>query len=303
MGRLDEVDLTKTLTRKEESRLLKQAWTRLQLLRLSLGGHLENDMGPGLTVVFEGWDAAGKGGCIKRLVYPMDPRHVTVMQYAAPTDREKRHHFLWRFWPVLPGWGGMVCYDRSWYGRVLVERIEGFCSETEWRRAYREISEFERGLTEEGMILVKFWLHLSPEEQLARFIRRANDPLKSWKLTDEDWRNRDKRHEYEAAIEDMLTLTDHADAPWFVIPSESKRYARVQVCQTVIREIEKGMRRWGHELPPRYLELKAEHDPSSLIPDEVLETLDSDVLGDAHRAEAEGGGEAASQADAPTDSA
>ena len=137
--------------------------------------------------MFEGWDASGKGGALKRLVEKLDPRHVRVAQFAAPTDDEKRHHFLWRFWPVLPGWGGMTVFDRSWYGRVLVERVEGFATTEEWSRAYAEIVDFERSLWTEGTIMVKFWLHMSAEEQLRRFKERESNPLKNWKLTPDDW--------------------------------------------------------------------------------------------------------------------
>ena len=194
MGALDELDLSKKLSKKEEAERLEAAWTRLTQLRLTLGGLIGGgELGPPVCVAFEGWDASGKGGAIKRLVAPLDPRHVRVVQFAAPTHDEKRHHFLWRFWPSLPGWGGMAVFDRTWYGRVLVERVEGFASEDEWTRAYDEINDFERGLADEGMILVKFWLHISSEEQLKRFKKREKDPLKSWKLTDEDWRNREKR--------------------------------------------------------------------------------------------------------------
>ena len=146
-----------------------------------------------MCIVFEGWDAAGKGGAIKRLVEPLDPRHVHVAPFAAPTPDELRHHFLWRFWPPLPGWGGMTIFDRSWYGRVLVERVENLATEVQWRRAYEEITDFEHTLAEEGMIVIKLWMHMSHEEQLRRFVRRRDDPLKAWKLTDEDWRNREKR--------------------------------------------------------------------------------------------------------------
>ena len=201
-------------------------------------------------MVFEGWDASGKGGCIRRLVSPLDPRHVRVASFAAPTYDEKRHHFLWRFWPQLPGWGGMAVFDRSWYGRVLVERVEGFATENQWRRAYQEICEFERTLVDEGMILVKFWLHLSEQEQLNRFERRQHDPLKQWKLTGEDWRNRDKRAAYEAAVEEMLDRTDTPYAPWSLVEGESKRWARVKVVETVIRSIEEGLRSRGLEVPP-----------------------------------------------------
>ena len=250
MGRLDEVDLTLSLSRKEEERELRACGERLAQLRLTLGGLIgERRLGPPLIVVFEGWDAAGKGGAIKRLVAPLDPRHVRVAQFAAPTPEEKRHHFLRRFWPALSGWGGMSVFDRSWYGRVLVERVEGFATHEQWGRAYGEIEAFERSLADEGAIIVKLWLHVSPEEQLKRFEARAADPLKSWKLTEEDWRNRERRPAYEEAVEEMLERTDRPHARWRLVPAESKRYARVAVIRLVIEEIEAGMRRAGQEPP------------------------------------------------------
>jgi polyphosphate kinase 2 (PPK2 family) len=238
MGRLDEVDLTLALSRKDEAKRLAEQQERLLRLRLALGGQIGGKIGPPLCVVFEGWDASGKGGAIKRLVDHLDPRHVRVSQFAAPTYDEKRHHFLWRFWPVLPGWGGMAVFDRSWYGRVLVERVEGFATTEQWGRAYDEIVDFERTLAAEGMIMVKFWMHLSPEEQERRFERRKDDPLKSWKLTDEDWRNREKHQQYVDAVEDMLARTDHPAAPWHVVPAEDKRYARVHVVSRVADAVE-----------------------------------------------------------------
>lgn len=251
MGRLEEVDLGLSLDRQEEERELKAAGQRLAQLRLTLGGLIgERRLGPPLCVVFEGWDASGKGGAIKRLVAPLDPRHVRVSQFAAPTPDEKRHHFLARFWPALPGWGGMTVFDRSWYGRVLVERVERFASEEEWRRAYGEIEAFEQALADEGAIVVKLWLHISSEEQLKRFEARAKDPLKAWKLTEEDWRNRERRPQYEEAVEEMLERTDRPEARWRVVPAESKRYARVAVMRLVSEEIEAGMRRAGQEPPP-----------------------------------------------------
>jgi polyphosphate kinase 2 (PPK2 family) len=251
VGRLDEIDLGQSLSSKEEERELEAAWKRLAQLRLTLGGLIgERTLGPPLCVVFEGWDASGKGGAIKRLVAPLDPRHVRVAQFAAPSTDEKRHHFLKRFWPALPGWGGMTVYDRSWYGRVLVERIEGFASEDQRRRAYEEIGGFEKTLADEGMILVKFWLHISSDEQLRRFEARAADPLKAWKLTPEDWENRGRRPEYEPAVEEMLERTDRPHAPWHLVAAESKRHARVSVLRTVIAAIEDGMRRWGQAPPP-----------------------------------------------------
>jgi polyphosphate kinase 2 (PPK2 family) len=251
VGRLDELDLSLSLTRREEARALDRAWERLTQLRLTLGGQIgERKLGPPVCVVFEGWDASGKGGAIKRLVAQMDPRHVRVVQFAAPTVDEKRHHFLARFFQVLPGWGGMAVLDRSWYGRVLVERVEGFATRAQWLRAYDEINGFERTLAEEGMVLVKLWLQISDEEQLKRFERRKKDLLKAWKLTDEDWRNREKRGEYEEAVEDMLARTDQPYAPWTLIEADSKRYARVKVVETVIERIEAGMRQWDMEPPP-----------------------------------------------------
>jgi polyphosphate kinase 2 (PPK2 family) len=238
MSVLSQLDLSLKLSREEEAEQLKAAQLRMLELRLALGGLTTDAVGPPLCVLFEGWDASGKGGAIKRLVDGLDPRHVRVKQYAAPTPDEKRHQYLLRFGGALPGHGGMAVLDRSWYGRVLVERVEGFASEDEWRRAYREINDFERSLCDDGMILVKFFLHISDEEQLKRFKAREKDPLKSWKLADEDWRNRGRRAEYEAAIEDMVEQTSTAWAPWSLIPAESKRYARLAVLNTVIDAVE-----------------------------------------------------------------
>src|SRR6185503_533302 len=161
MGRLDDVDLSPSLSREEEEAGLKEEGRRLAQLRLTLGGLIgDRTLGPPLVVVFEGWDASGKGGAIKRLVAPLDPRHVRVAQFAAPSADEKRHHFLGRFWPALPGWGGMTVFDRSWYGRVMVERVEGFAGREEWGRAYEEINAFERSLADEGTTIVKLWLQI-----------------------------------------------------------------------------------------------------------------------------------------------
>jgi AMP-polyphosphate phosphotransferase len=252
MGVLDELDLTKKLSRDEEAAGLERGWRRLSQLRLTMAGLIgEQGIGPPVCVIFEGGDASGKGGAIRRLVGELDPRHVRVVQFAAPTFDEKRHHFLWRFWPSLPGWGGMAVFDRSWYGRVLVERVEGFATREQWLRAYEEINGFERSLADEGMILIKIWMHISSDEQLKRFKRREKDPLKSWKLTDEDWRNREKRPQYDEAVEDMVARTSvDPHAPWHLIAAESKRYARVAVLETVIEEMEAGMRRQGREPPP-----------------------------------------------------
>jgi polyphosphate kinase 2 (PPK2 family) len=250
MGRLDDLDLTLKLSRREEAARLAAAQLRLLNLRLVVGGLIgEKRLGPPVCVVFEGWDASGKGGAIKRLVSPMDPRHVRVAQFAAPTPDEKRHHFLRRFWPAMPGWGGMAVLDRSWYGRVLVERVEGFATTEQWTRAYSEIVEFERGLGAEGMVLVKFWLHLSSPEQLHRFESRQKDPLRQWKLTEEDWRNRKKRKQYTLAVEEMLERTDHPMGRWQLVEAEDKRFARVKVVETVCREIELGLAAHGLKVP------------------------------------------------------
>src|SRR4051812_3985491 len=190
MRRLDAVDLSLSLSKKEEKEHLKDCGKRLQKLRLTAAGLIgDGRLGRPVCVLFEGWDASGKGGAIKRLVAPLDSRHVRVATFAAPSHDEKRHHFLHRFVPALPGWGGLAILDRTWYGRVVVEGVEGFASEEQWQRAYDEINGFERMLADEGMTFVKLWLHISDEEQLKRFRKREADPLKRWKLTDEDRRN------------------------------------------------------------------------------------------------------------------
>jgi polyphosphate kinase 2 (PPK2 family) len=251
MGRLDELDLSLSLSRAEEQQRLDAAWPQLSMLRLALGAKWPGyGLGPPVLALFEGWDASGKGGAIRRLTMPLDNRHVRVASFAAPTDDEKRHHYLGRFWPQLPGWGGLAVFDRSWYGRVLVERVEGFATEAQWRRAYDELVELETTLAAEGMVLIKFFLHISDEEQLRRFEKRRDDPLKSWKLTPDDWDNRRKRAQYAEAIEEMLARTDHEAAPWTLVEAEDKHYARVKVVETVVERIEAGMRARGIE-PPR----------------------------------------------------
>jgi AMP-polyphosphate phosphotransferase len=252
MGRLDQLDLSLKLSRSEYAERLEAAQARLTALRLALGGKLtgyEGRLGPAVAVVLEGWDAAGKGSALKRLIEPLDPRHVRVASFAAPTETEKRHHFLWRFWLPLPGLGGMTIYDRSWYGRVLAERVEELATPEEWERAYATIVGFERSFCAEGGVLVKFWLHISDEEQLHRFERRESQPLKRWKMSEEDWRNREKRAPYTEAAEDMFAHTDHPDAPWQLVEAEQKRYARVKIIETLNAEIERGMRERGFPVP------------------------------------------------------
>jgi polyphosphate kinase 2 (PPK2 family) len=251
-GRLGDVDLTQRLSGEQAEARLVAAQRRLLTLRLQLAGLVGDGgrLGPPLLVLFEGWDASGKGGAIKRLVAPLDPRHVRVAQFAAPSADEKRHHFLARFQAALPGWGGMTVLDRSWYGRVLVERVRGLASEAEWRRAYDDVVAFERMLAGDGMVIVKLWLEISPDEQLRRFEKRQKDPLRRWKLTDEDWLNRGQWPQYEAAVEEMLTRTDQPAAPWTLIAAESKGFARVAVIETVVAAAEAGMRAHGIEPLP-----------------------------------------------------
>jgi polyphosphate kinase 2 (PPK2 family) len=249
MPSLRDVDLSLKLDPGDGARRLAAAQRRLLALRLVLGGLIGEDrqLGPPLCVLFEGWDASGKGGAIRRLTSPLDPRHVRVTEFAAPTESERRHHFLHRFAPALPGWGGMAVLDRTWYGRVLVERVEGFAGESEWRRAYPQIVDFERALATEGAVVVKFWLHVSEAEQRRRFHQREQDPLKRWKLTSEDWRNLARRSDYEAAVEEMFDRTDHPQAPWRLIAAESKHYARVAVIETVIDAVTEALRASGRE--------------------------------------------------------
>jgi AMP-polyphosphate phosphotransferase len=247
---LDHLDMTQRLDRAEYTSRLQAAQRRLLQLRLYLEGQVgAPTIGPGLLVVVEGPDAAGKGGAIKTFVGHLDPRHFNVYGFTAPTLAEKRHHFLWRFWRELPGLGEMTVFDRSWYGRVLVERVEGFASNDEWKRGYESIVDFERSLVTEGVILVKFWMHISDDEQLRRFEARAADPLKRWKLTDEDWRNREKNRQYDAAAEEMFVRTAHPLAPWDVIVAEQKRFGRIAVIETLIVRIEEGIVRWGMRVP------------------------------------------------------
>ncbi|MCL2060336.1 MAG: polyphosphate:AMP phosphotransferase [Oscillospiraceae bacterium] len=196
-----------------------------------------------LVIAYEGWDAAGKGGNIKRVTSALDPRGYDVIPISAPNPMELSRPFLWRFWQTLPKDGHISIYDRTWYGRVLVERIEGFAREDEWLRAYREINEFEMELVHWGAVVVKFWLHIDKHEQFRRFSDRAENPEKQWKITDEDWRNREKWDAYESAVNDMLRLTSTEYAPWYIIESQNKRYARIKAIETLIAALEERVRR------------------------------------------------------------
>ncbi len=228
---LSTVDVTKTLTREEYVHDL----VRYQLQLRSLAYQLYVQKRP-LVIVYEGWDAGGKGGNIKRITEKLDPRGYEVFPIAAPQGEDKTHHYLWRFWRRLkpPDEKQILIFDRSWYGRVLVERLEGFCTEEEWKRAYREINEFERQLVDFGTVLAKFWIQISKEEQLRRFQARQETPYKAWKLTDEDWRNRQKWDLYEEAINDMLLKTSTLTAPWTIVEGNCKWYARVKALRTLV---------------------------------------------------------------------
>jgi len=225
---LDQLDLTVKLAReayKEELKKLQQ-----EINELTWKAYKQRRS---TVLVFEGVDAGGKGGAIRRITSAVDARLYRTMSVAAPTDEEKAHHYLWRFWRHVPRAGRMIIYDRSWYGRVLVERVEGFATEPEWRRAYSEINEFEEQLVENGAILLKFWLQVSDEEQLRRFQDREDTPYKRYKITDEDWRNREKWPEYKAAVNEMVARTSTEDAPWTLVEGDDKPYARVKVLRTV----------------------------------------------------------------------
>ncbi len=216
--------------------------TRLQMQMRMLGLEVYKQQRP-VVLVFEGWDAAGKGGAIQRLTAHIDPRGYVVHAIAAPSGEDREHHYLYRFWRRLPTRGTIGVFDRSWYGRVLVERVEGFATVPEWQRAYVEINEFERQLTNFGTIICKFWVHISPEEQLRRFESRQQVPHKAWKLTDEDWRNREKWPQYEAAADEMLTRTSTPAAPWTVVEGEDKLFARLKVLRTVVQRLESELGR------------------------------------------------------------
>lgn len=233
---LAALDMTKRVKRKHYNRRLSKL--QLKIKEVALSYLIQERRG---VVVFEGGDAAGKGGAIRRISWPLDPRGLKVWPIAAPTPEEKGQHYLYRFWKRLPRPGQLVIFDRSWYGRVLVERIEGFATESEWGRAYDEINEFERMLYDDGIRLVKIYLHITKEEQLARFRARYRDPLKRWKLSEEDLRNRKRWHEYEVAIEEMFRKTSTEANPWTVIPSNDKKYSRLAVIKAVVGQLAEGV--------------------------------------------------------------
>jgi polyphosphate:AMP phosphotransferase len=225
---LDTLDLGKRLAGPEYESELDRAQAELNRLSRKLPKRSKSAI-----FVFEGWDAAGKGGAIRRITRALDARQYRVMRTAAPTDEERAHHYLWRFWRHLPRRGRITIYDRSWYGRVLVERVEGLAVDTAWKRAYNEINDFEEQLANDEIIVVKFWLHISRDEQLRRFKEREAEPWKQYKLTPDDFRNRERGNLYESAVNDMLANTDTEYAPWVLVEAEDKRFARVKVLRTV----------------------------------------------------------------------
>jgi polyphosphate kinase 2 (PPK2 family) len=226
---LNTISIPKTLDKKEYRKDL----IKYQVALHDLGYQVYVQQRP-VIIVYEGWDAGGKGGSIKRVTERLDPRGYVVHAIAAPAGEDATRHYLYRFWRRLPETGQIAIFDRSWYGRVMVERVEGFCGEEEWKRAYREINHFERQLADFGTIIFKFWIHISKEEQLRRFNARSEDELKHWKLTDEDWRNRDKWDMYYEAVNDMLVKTSTVTAPWTVVEGDSKWYARIKVLKTLV---------------------------------------------------------------------
>jgi polyphosphate kinase 2 (PPK2 family) len=233
---LEKIDLSLALDR--DTYVAQLARRQIQLRGLGYQVYVQKRP---VVIVYEGWDAAGKGGSIKRLTGKLDPRGYVVYPVSAPVGEEKTHHYLWRFWRRVPELGQIAIFDRSWYGRVLVERVEGLATEGQWRRAYREINSFERNLRDFGTIVIKFWIHISRDEQLRRFEQRQATGYKSWKLTAEDWRNRDKWPDYEQAVRDMLLKTSTLSAPWTIIEGNDKYWARVKALKTVVEVLSKEL--------------------------------------------------------------
>ena len=238
MPLLSEVDLNKSLSETKYRKELKEQQALLSANHNRLYRHKIP-----MIICYEGWDAAGKGGNIKRVSAALDPRGYVVEPIASPTPDEKNRHFLWRFWKRLPKDGHIVIFDRTWYGRVMVERLEGFCSTADWQRAYGEINDFERQLYDWGAVIIKFWIHISNEEQLARFTARQEDPAKQWKITAEDWRNREKWPQYEVAVNDMIKYTSTDFAPWHIIAGNDKLFARIQALKIINEAIEERLKK------------------------------------------------------------
>lgn len=237
-GALAAVDLSKKLTRTEYKKRLKELQNKIHTLH----SEMYRERVP-VVLAFEGWDAGGKGGAIKRITECMDPRGYEVIPTASPNAVEREYHYLWRFWRKMPKAGHMAIFDRTWYGRVMVERIEGFCTEAEWRRAYNEINKMEQSLVNAGCVVLKFWMHIDKDEQKRRFEEREQNPDKQWKITEEDWRNREKWDQYEEAVDEMLVRTSTSNAPWIIVEGNDKLYARIKVLETVVDALEKALGR------------------------------------------------------------
>ncbi len=252
---LEQADLSLSLTREEYKREIKKLQKRLTQLH----GEIYRKRIP-VVLGFEGWDAAGKGGAIKRLTDPLDPRGYVVHPTSAANDYELAHQYLWRFWRAFPKAGHITIFDRTWYGRVMVERLEGFCTKDEWQRAYDEINDMEKDLADSGAIVIKFWLQIDKDEQARRFKARESDPQKQWKITDEDWRNRDKWDMYDEAVNEMILRTSTPYAPWVVVEGDNKYYARVKVLRTVVDAIEARLK----ELDPKYVTLAEEEEKKAV---------------------------------------
>lgn len=235
--KLNKIPLDKSLTDEEYRKELDKCQKKLAQLH----NELYRKQVP-VIIAYEGWDAAGKGGNIKRIAGALDPRGYEVHPIASPEPHEKARHYLWRFWNRLPKTGHIAIFDRTWYGRVMVERLEGFCTENDWQRAYNEINEFEKELTDWGAVVIKFWVQIDKDVQLERFTDRQNTPEKQWKITDEDWRNREKWDQYETAVDEMLMKTNTVNAPWYVLESNDKKYARIKALKILIEEIEKKLK-------------------------------------------------------------
>jgi AMP-polyphosphate phosphotransferase len=234
---LDVLDMNSTLSKEEYKQKLQQYQAKLnELHRKALKKKVST------ILLFEGPDAAGKGGAIRRVVAALDARHCRVIPIAAPTDEEWANHYLWRFWRHLSRAGKITIFDRSWYGRVLVERVEGFAKESEWRRAYAEINDFEEQLTDSGIVLMKYWIHISKQEQLDRFNARKEIAHKQWKLTEEDWRNREKWEDYEYAVNDIVEHTSTRLAPWTLVEGNDKRFARIKVLESLCNNLEQALK-------------------------------------------------------------
>ncbi len=232
---LEKIDLSIKMSKEEYEEQIKPLQLRLLRGQLKL-----RESKTSVVFVFEGWDAAGKGGCILRITEKLDPRGYHVWPISAPNVVEKQYNYLWRFWTRMPEKGQIAIFDRSWYGRVLVERVEGFARKDEWKRAYEEINNFEKLLVDDGIMVVKFWLHISKEEQLRRFKERESNPFKRWKIGPEDWRNREHWQEYEKAAEEMFEKTDSCYAPWHLVSAENKYHARICTVQIAANAIEKA---------------------------------------------------------------